>query len=40
MNKVHGCTYSEIAEAMGISRSAVEKHMARAMLTFESIREQ
>lgn len=40
LNKVHGCNYSEIAEAIGISRSAVEKHMARAMLTFERMREQ
>ncbi|KYB46145.1 hypothetical protein AB664_25115 [Brucella anthropi] len=33
LNKVHGCKYSEIAEVLGISRSAVEKHMARAMIT-------
>lgn len=39
LSKVHGCTYSEIAEALGISQSAVEKHMARAMLACESIRE-
>ncbi|MFS2327835.1 sigma-70 family RNA polymerase sigma factor [Brucella sp. H1_1004] len=32
LNKVHGCKYSEIAEVLGISRSAVEKHMARAMI--------
>lgn len=38
LNKVHGCNYSEIADALGISRSAVEKHMARAMLVCESIR--
>jgi len=34
LNRVHGRTYSEIAEALGISRSAVEKHMARAMVGF------
>lgn len=39
LSKVHGCHYSEIAEALGITRSAVEKHMARAMLVCGSIRE-
>lgn len=32
LNKVHGCTYSEIAGVLNISRSAVEKHIARAMI--------
>lgn len=39
LNKVHGCNYSEIAEALGISRSAVEKHMARAVLACNGTRE-
>ncbi|MFK4825001.1 RNA polymerase sigma factor [Paenochrobactrum sp. BZR 588] len=39
LNKVHGCKYSEIAEVLGISRSAVEKHVARAMLACRNVRE-
>lgn len=39
LNKVHGCKYSEIAEALGISRSAVEKHVARAMVACMGMRE-
>jgi len=39
LSKVHGCTYAEIAQALGISRSAVEKHMARAVLVCGSIRQ-
>ncbi|NIX91373.1 RNA polymerase sigma factor [Pseudomonas fulva] len=31
LNRVHGCTYSEIARAMQLSQSAVEKHMMRAL---------
>ncbi|HKS13198.1 MAG TPA: sigma-70 family RNA polymerase sigma factor [Pseudomonas sp.] len=30
-NRIHGHTYSEIAEALQLSRSAVEKHMMRAL---------
>jgi len=32
LNRTHGCNYAEIAAAMAISVSAVEKHMARAIL--------
>ncbi|WP_222877240.1 RNA polymerase sigma factor [Terrihabitans soli] len=31
LNRVHGSSYPDIAAAMGISPSAVEKHMARAL---------
>lgn len=31
LNRVHGRKYAEIAKAMGISQSAVEKHMMRAL---------
>lgn len=31
LNRVHGCKYSEIAKAMQLSQSAVEKHMMRAL---------
>ncbi|MDR2306490.1 MAG: RNA polymerase sigma factor [Paucimonas sp.] len=31
LNRVHGCTYGEIAKAMQLSQSAVEKHMMRAL---------
>ncbi|WP_437882271.1 RNA polymerase sigma factor [Pseudomonas sp. LRF_L74] len=31
LNRVHGQTYGEIADAMDISASAVEKHMMRAL---------
>ncbi len=31
LNRVHGRAYGEIAEALGISASGVEKHMARAL---------
>ncbi|MGB8971197.1 MAG: RNA polymerase sigma factor [Pseudomonas capeferrum] len=31
LNRIHGCTYSEIATAMQLSQSAVEKHMMRAL---------
>jgi RNA polymerase sigma-70 factor (ECF subfamily) len=30
-NRIHGRTYAEIAKAMGVSQSAVEKHMMRAL---------
>lgn len=31
LNRIHGQSYSEIADALGISSSAVEKHMMRAL---------
>lgn len=31
LNRIHGRTYGEIARAMGLSQSAVEKHMMRAL---------
>lgn len=31
LNRIHGCTYGEIAKAVGVSQSAVEKHMMRAL---------
>lgn len=31
LNRVHGCKYGEIASAMQLSQSAVEKHMMRAL---------
>lgn len=31
LSRVHGRTYGEIATAMGLSQSAVEKHMMRAL---------
>ncbi|QXI40882.1 sigma-70 family RNA polymerase sigma factor [Pseudomonas xantholysinigenes] len=31
LNRIHGCTYGEIARAMQLSQSAVEKHMMRAL---------
>jgi RNA polymerase sigma-70 factor (ECF subfamily) len=31
LNRIHGQPYSEIAEGLGISASAVEKHMMRAL---------
>lgn len=31
LNRVHGCKYGEIAKAMQLSQSAVEKHMMRAL---------
>jgi len=31
LNRIHGCKYGEIANAMQLSRSAVEKHMMRAL---------
>ncbi|MFC0711374.1 RNA polymerase sigma factor [Azorhizophilus paspali] len=33
LNRIHGRTYGEIAKAMGLSQSAVEKHMMRALDT-------
>lgn len=31
LNRIHGRTYAEIARAMGLTQSAVEKHMMRAL---------
>ncbi|HEK1686152.1 TPA: RNA polymerase sigma factor [Pseudomonas putida] len=31
LNRIHGCKYGEIAKAMQVSQSAVEKHMMRAL---------
>ncbi|NBA95036.1 RNA polymerase sigma factor [Pseudomonas sp. R5(2019)] len=31
LNRIHGRTYADIAHAMGLSQSAVEKHMMRAL---------
>ncbi|WP_296179467.1 RNA polymerase sigma factor [Pseudomonas sp. UBA1879] len=31
LNRIHGRTYGDIAKAMGLSQSAVEKHMMRAL---------
>ncbi len=31
LNRIHGRTYAEIAQAMQLSQSAVEKHMMRAL---------
>ncbi|TLP60265.1 sigma-70 family RNA polymerase sigma factor [Pseudomonas mosselii] len=31
LSRIHGCTYAEIAKAMQVSQSAVEKHMMRAL---------
>lgn len=36
LNRVHGRSFSEIAEALGISRRAVTKHMARAVAACDS----
>jgi RNA polymerase sigma-70 factor (ECF subfamily) len=37
LNRVHGKSFTEIAEVMGISVRAVAKHMARAMAVCESV---
>ncbi|WP_177334252.1 RNA polymerase sigma factor [Pseudomonas sp. NBRC 111124] len=31
LNRIHGCKYAEIASAMQLSQSSVEKHMMRAL---------
>ncbi|WP_260813072.1 RNA polymerase sigma factor [Salmonella enterica] len=31
LNRIHGRKYAQIAKAMGLSQSAVEKHMMRAL---------
>lgn len=37
LNRIHGKSFTEIAEVMGISVRAVAKHMARAMAVCEAI---
>lgn len=37
LNRVHGRSFSEIAEVLGISRRAVTKHMARAVAACEEV---
>ena len=36
LNRIHGQSYTQIARALGISASAVEKHMMRALHTCKS----
>lgn len=36
LNRVHGCTYEEIAAALGISSSTVEREIAKALMAFRS----
>ena len=38
MHRVEGLTYAVIAQRLGISESAVEKHMAKATLTLMKLR--
>ena len=33
MHRIYGYTYEEIAARLGVSRSSVEKHLSRAMIT-------
>lgn len=40
LNRVHGCTYADIARSMNLSQSAVEKHMMRALTTCKRALEQ
>jgi RNA polymerase sigma-70 factor (ECF subfamily) len=40
LNRIHGRTYGEIAQAMALSQSAVEKHMMRALDTCKAALEQ
>lgn len=37
MHKVEGLSYGEVAESLGISKSAVEKHMTAALRTLASL---
>lgn len=39
LNRIHGRKYAEIAEVMGLSQSAVEKHMMRALRACRTGRE-
>lgn len=38
LNRMHGCTYEEIAVGLGISTSTVEREMARAIMACKSRR--
>lgn len=38
LNRIHGRSFTEIAAVMGISRQAVEKHMARAIVACANAR--
>lgn len=40
LNRIHGRKYGEIAKAMGLSQSAVEKHMMRALQACKASLEQ
>ncbi|RMO06505.1 putative RNA polymerase sigma factor [Pseudomonas cichorii] len=40
LNRIHGRKYTEIAKAMGLSQSAVEKHMMRALQACKASLEQ
>lgn len=40
LNRIHGRKYAEIAKAMGLSQSAVEKHMMRALQACKACLEQ
>ncbi|TWH75790.1 RNA polymerase sigma-70 factor (ECF subfamily) [Azomonas agilis] len=40
LNRVHGCTYADIAYSMNLSQSAVEKHMMRALNACKACLEQ
>ncbi|GFM89075.1 DNA-directed RNA polymerase sigma-70 factor [Pseudomonas cichorii] len=40
LNRIHGRKYAEIAKAMGLSQSAVEKHMMRALQACKASLEQ
>jgi RNA polymerase sigma-70 factor (ECF subfamily) len=36
LNRIHGCSYSEIAEALEVSSGAIEKQMMRALRTIRA----
>lgn len=38
--RIHGCTYAEAAECMGISRDAVDQHLVRAVMDLAHFREE
>ncbi|NKX17273.1 sigma-70 family RNA polymerase sigma factor [Ochrobactrum pseudogrignonense] len=39
LNRIHGCSYDEIAEALDISYSTVERDMAKAILSCKNAAE-